>query len=151
MPGLNPQIQSMEIGVKALRTVTFYPLSMADQFTLSDIITAAVEEYGSVEESSDVDIFKTIMSAIQDNLIVILNLITDDNEDVTLNELTNNQFADICEMIYSVNFESASGKFKSLFNKAKKAFQLKRPSQASSLQQVTDLNISSDSHSEMGE
>jgi len=129
MSGLNPQIQSLEIGVKALRTVTLYPLSMADQFKLSEIVTEAVERYDDAENVSEVEIFKIIMLAIQENLIIILDLITEEGESISLNELTNTQFAEICEIIYDVNFDSATGKFKSLFNKTKKAFQLKRPSQ----------------------
>lgn len=145
---MNPQIQSMEIGIRNIRAVTIYPLSMADQFKLSDIVTDAMKEYGTDDTSSDVEIFEVIMGTIQENLIAILDLITDPNEHIKLDELTNTQFSELCELIYSTNYDTAIVKFKSLFEKAKKVFQSKRQLPKSSSELVTDTNISSDTTSE---
>ena len=175
---MNPQIQTVEVGVKELQKVTIYPLSMADQFKLSDIIANAITEYSDgeskkenallewkekykddweshikemPEQSSDVEMFQIISSAIQENLITILDLITETEKAITLDDMTNDQFAELCEVIYSVNYESAMGKLQALFQRAKNAFQLKKPSLKSSLAPVTGMNTSTGSPSETEE
>ena len=151
MSTMNPQIRSTEIGVRDIKKITIFPLSMADQFKLSEIISNAITEYSETEEDSDIDIFKKIMEVIRGNLIIILELVTDEKEDISLDDITNDQFVELCDIIYSVNFDSAIVKFQSLFNNAKKAFPSKRQFQKSSSTPVTDVNISSSSDTEMGE
>ena len=38
---LNPQIVDVEIGIRSLRKITLYPLSVTDQLKMSDLITKA--------------------------------------------------------------------------------------------------------------
>jgi hypothetical protein len=142
---MNPQINSVEIGIKHTRTITIFPLSMADQFKMSDIISKAVKEYSENEEetATEVAVFQSIMKLIEENLIVILDLVTEDVEKISLEEITNDQFADLCTIIYDVNFDVALGKLQSLFNRAKSVFQSKRSQLKSSSTPVTDTNISS--------
>lgn len=47
---LNPQIRTTEIGIKSLRTITIYPLSLADQFNVSDIIAEGMLAYQQATE-----------------------------------------------------------------------------------------------------
>jgi len=166
---LNPQIQTLEIGVKSLKEVTIYPLSMADQFHLSDIISKAVSKYSKPDEpqkdadepsqdeqqdntpKTEVEVFRAIMTLVEENLITILDLVTDDEVQISLNDLTNPQFADLCTIIYEENFDNAAGKLLSLFNKTKTLLKSKRLQQKSSLKPAINTNTSSDSHSEMEE
>ena len=38
---VNPQVKSIKLGVRTLRKITIYPLSVADQLELTDMITEA--------------------------------------------------------------------------------------------------------------
>jgi len=175
---MNPQIQTVGIGVKEIAEITIYPLSMADQFRLSDVIAEAITEYTANEQkkedallewqvqykddlennldkmpvqSSDVEIFQIFIKTIQENLINILDLITETDNQITLDDLTNDQFAELCDIIYTVNYDNAMGKFQALIQRAKSAFQLVKQSPKLSSPLATDTNISTVSHSEMEE
>ena len=94
---LNPQICTVEVGVKSLREVTIYPLALADQTKTARILATAFQEvmeklasFGGEDEVpegeslasmakqlSDIDVMEFIASAIQDNLETILGLVVD--------------------------------------------------------------------------
>lgn len=138
MGKLNPQITTTEIGIKSLREVTIYPLSLADQTKTARILAKAFQEvmeklssFGTeegVEEEglssiakqlSDVDILEFIASAIQDNLEVVLALVVADNEEIRMEELTNEQFYRLVEIIYEVNYEATSKNFITLVKRVR--------------------------------
>ena len=39
---LNPQVAEVEIGVRNLRKITIYPLSIADQLSTTDLVSEAI-------------------------------------------------------------------------------------------------------------
>lgn len=123
MPDLNPQIVEINIGVKELRKIIIYPLSMADQFKMTDTIVAAIQQFGSVgaEELSDEAVVEQMINLIEENIDRILKLVLDPDEKVTMAELTNDQFTDICETVFEVNYEGAIKKLKNLTGKVKMA------------------------------
>ena len=123
MANLNPQIVEIDIGIRELRKITLYPLSMADQFKMTDTVVQAIQQFASVgsEELSDEAIVEKMVSLIEENIDRILKLIIDPEESVGMTDLTNDQFTDICEIVYTVNYEGSIKKLKSLAGKVKGA------------------------------
>lgn len=147
MSKLNPQITTVEVGVKSLREVTIFPLSLADQTKTARILAKAFQEvmeklssFGEEDEISegeslasmakqlsDIDVMEFIASAIQDNLEIILGLVVDENEKILMEELTNEQFYQLVEIIYEVNYENTSKNFIALVKRAKGTISEKPP------------------------
>ena len=157
MSGLNPQISTMEIGVRQLRQITIYPLSMSDQFKTTDLITEFVTktleflEPSEGEQAKDITAVPHIVKSIEKNLIQILGFITEKGEKIKLDDLTNLQFSELAQLIYDVNYAGAAGNFKSLIAKVKSLLPSMGPSPSFSAKQVTDLNTSSLGPTEMEE
>lgn len=141
MGNLNPQITTIEIGVRSLREVTIFPLSLADQTKTARILAKAFQEimdrlssFGENEVSletetiasmakqlSNIDVMELIASAIQENLEIILGLVIDPHEKVLMEELTNDQFYKLVEIIYVVNYEVTSKNFVALLKRVRGA------------------------------
>lgn len=140
MGKLNPQITTTEIGIRSLREITIFPLSLADQSKTAHILAKAFQEVmdklssfgatGDVDgedlssiakQLSDVDVLEFIASAIQDNLEVILKLVVDEKEKISTEELTNEQFYRLVEIIYEVNYEVTSKNFMALVKRVRGA------------------------------
>ena len=155
MGKLNPQINTVEVGVRSVREVTVYPLSLNDQFKVSRILTKAFQEISErlqaplieeseepsgmaegvsggvasvVEQLSDMDIVGLVAETIQINLTTILDLVTTPEEKIGMDELTNNQFYALAELIYEVNYEESAKNFLNLFKKAARLSHSKRSS-----------------------
>jgi len=112
---LNPQVTDVEIGIRSLRKITLYPLSMADQLKLSDIISKAIQEQFNAD--SDIAVVAFITNLLKDNMGRILTMATDEDGNGILEEMTNLQAAAIAETIYEVNYGVVAKNFKSLFGK----------------------------------
>ena len=121
MADLNPQITTLSVGTKSLREVTIYPLSMADQFKMTDALVSAFSKFSEVtsEHTSDAAIVATMVKLIEDNLQELLDLVLADGESITFDELTNDQFSDLVMTIYEVNYEGTIKKFRGLVEKVK--------------------------------
>lgn len=132
----------MEIGVRVPKTITIYPLSMADEIKLTNKIASYFQQYQNIKttaepiDENDDDFVEKMLSqddsidpqfvifvikAIEENLIDILKMVCE--EKVTLNDITNDQFADLCNLIFDMNFAGTVGKFQSLLTKIKSSFQ----------------------------
>ena len=123
---LNPQITDVEIGIRNLRKITIYPLSMGDQLKLTDMIikaiTAQVEKAGSTDLS-----VAFIVNVIHENIGKILEMVSDEEESI-LDELSNSQALAIAEILFDVNYGTVAKNFKSLSEKLTGLFQPERPS-----------------------
>lgn len=107
MSSMNPQITTVQVGVKSLREITLYPLSMADQFQMTDIIK---EEISSIigtdfNDMTDFEATEVVIDAIKRNLSKLLTYVLDKDDSVDFNEVTNAQFVDIVQKLYEVNFD----------------------------------------------
>lgn len=107
MSSMNPQITTVQVGVKSLREITLYPLSMADQFQMTDIIK---EEISSIigtdfNDMTDFEATELVIDAIKRNLSKLLTYVLDKDDSVDFNEITNAQFVDIVQKLYEVNFD----------------------------------------------
>ena len=153
---LNPQIQTIEIGIKSLREVVILPLSLADQTKTARILSKAFQdvmgklaametggEEGSIAsmatQLSDIDVVEFIVSAIQENLETILKLVVDESEVISMGELTNNQFYQLVEVIYKVNYEEASKNFAALLKRAKRIIPEEMPKKKASHSKKSSL------------
>lgn len=121
MSELNPQIKEISVGTRALRKVTIYPLSMSDQFDMTEVVVEAFQQFSSVDMDSaaDMEVVSSMMSLIEDNLEKIIKLVTSEDEDIKFSELTNDQFSELVVSIFEVNYESSIKKFQTLFGKVK--------------------------------
>jgi len=154
---LNPQIKTVEIGVRELREIPIYPLSFADQLEMTDLITKTVQEFfarrgemigpepkepqeGPESEEADLqkpknlEVVSFIVGLIRENIEKILKLVADDLGEDPLRDITNAQFLEIVDIIYVVNYESISKNVKDLFEKIRKVL----PSKRSLLESVKD-------------
>ncbi len=166
---INPKCRKIEIGVRTLKDITIWPLSMADELSFSSKIVGLVDGYDEViraaipkkedipstddfpEEQPNVEalVATFVITAIKENLIELLEYVCE--EKVTLSDIDNEQFVEICDVIFEMNFEGAVGKGMRLLEKVKNLFPQKTQSENSSLPPATDSNISSDSVTETEE
>lgn len=142
---LNPQIMEVEIGIRTLRTIKIYPLSMADQFKMSGIITEGLQGFFEKKDATDIEFVSFLLNFIQKNIEKIIKLISDENPTTIIKELTNNQVCEIVDIIYNVNYKKAIKNVTSLFGTD---FLSKRQLQQYVNDMDTDLNDSIQDHSE---
>ena len=119
---LNPQIKTATIGIRSLREISIYPLSMADQLEVTDLVAAAIKGYVETGDQSELGVATFVAEAIKENVSLLLKKATDEGEEV-LAEITNLQATEIAEIIYEVNYESILGKVRSLVEKIQSQFQ----------------------------
>ena len=145
---LNPEITKATIGVKELKEITLYPLSMADQLKMTNLISEAIKAFFQRGNTTDIEFAKFLVETIESYLGEILKLVTDEGE-ASLSDITNNQAVEIAEVIYEVNFGSLVKKVKSLLEKVNEQFPSGRPS-LTSLGSMADID-SKISTEEVGE
>jgi hypothetical protein len=149
---LNPYIADAIIGVRNMRTIKLYPLSMADQITFTDLITEALQGFTQKGDMEDIAFVGFLVELIKDNLDRLLKLVAAGESGDLLSDITNIQAVAIAEVIYDVNYGEAIKNAKSLIVKAKNLFQSVRPSQPSlSDTTATVLKTSSENPIEMEE
>lgn len=123
---LNPQIASLEIGIRNLRTIKIYPLSFGDQLEMTDLITETIQKFiearGEKLQEDNVEFVQFIIDLLRKNLSKIIRLISDE-EDTLLKEITNVQVVDMVNIIYEMNYEESIKNAQSLFEKIKPMFQ----------------------------
>lgn len=118
---MNPQICTVEVGIRSLREETLYPLSVSDQFKLTSIITEVVQKVSSLENSGDDDmaVVSIAVEAIETNIAKILEFVLDDNSSISFDELTNTQLMTIVDSIFETNYENIIKNLRRLLEKAK--------------------------------
>jgi len=138
---LNPQIRDAEMGIKDLRKIKIYPMSMADQKKLGGILQGVLEAYfketvdGGLTEDNMIPFIKTITQILSDNIQEVLKIVTDlsESEINSFFEYTSNlQMARIVEIVVEENFEEPSKNVRSLYTRIQDLFQLERQSPPSS-------------------
>ncbi len=172
MSKMNPQITTVEIGIRKVEIITMYPLSIADQFSMSELITEALQAFFNKKDSTsddeqevvdlpeqmkDIEFVSFCIDLIQTNLVKILTLVTDHTTTVKasklLDKITNDQMATIATIIYQMNYENSLKNAVGLFQKVMSNLpgKTQTPSSKRPLPQSlndtlnTDSNTSSDS------
>ena len=159
MEKANPRIRYVEVGIKQVRKIKLYPLSIQDQMTLSDLVTEAffaffLTEDESRKEKTDAEILSFAIETVKINLGLILDLVTDPESEVSLKEIDNAQGSQIALAIVEMNYsnEETVKNVKSLFEKVKGLFASKRqPSMFAKNIQDTGSNIFSPKATEKAE
>jgi len=134
---LNPDIRTLDYGKKEIKSLTIYPLSIKDQFYLTDFITKIIQELAAVQltGSNELVFAEKIIEAVEENLGQILSIVADiskEEAEKILESLTNTQLADLIESIWICDYEPMLKKGKSLFDRAKSVLGTKKSSQNSS-------------------
>ena len=149
---LNPQIRETEIGVRNLRTKKVYPLSMADQLKMTDLITEALNAFFQKGDQDDIVFITFLIELIKSNLERMLGMIMDIKKDKDiLSEITNFQVSEIAKIVYEENYASVAKNMEGLFKNVKNLLALERLSQTSANDIDTDLTTSTGEAGEMGE
>ncbi|MFA5240560.1 MAG: hypothetical protein WC476_12760 [Phycisphaerae bacterium] len=147
MVRLNPQIKDVEIGIRNLRSIKIYPLSVSDQLTATNLVTSALQVFMTNKDVKNNDLLFVafMLEQIRTNASEILKMVLDETEspEVVLKEMSNEQMMVIVKAIYEVNYESLSKNVKSLLEKKKESVS-ERQSQQSVKSMDTNSMISSE-------
>ena len=131
---LNPQITDVDVGVRDLRTVKIYPLSLKDEKLFAEMFQETLQKYFASpiddgDEEAIASFIGYILKLIEENFIKILGLVTDEDGQVLFDSMTGMQASQVVMAIYRTNFEDPLKNAESLLNKVKTLFQLRRPLQ----------------------
>ena len=137
---LNPQITDVEIGIRNLRKIKVYPLSMSDQLKLTDMVTKSATEQ-MAKGDGDIAIVSFVLQLIQENLSKIITMVTDEKADV-LEDMSNSQAVEFADVLFEVNYGAVVKNFKSLSKKLTGLFQSERPLPPSVSDTATDSKTS---------
>jgi hypothetical protein len=137
----NPKIRSMEIGVSSIWAVKVYPLSMADYDPIFEKIVTSIDKmcggnWSRLEDFGTMDTLLLIRQIASDNLEFIAKTILkgDGKQElpkVIAKEIDTDQFIQLIDILWSVNFEGTLKNGKGLFEKIVKELQSMRPSTSS--------------------
>ena len=147
---INPQITEIEIGIREMRKIKIYPLSMSDQLKLTGLMSTAVAAQVAKEEGGDIAIVAFIVELVKENLGRILTMVTGE-DDKLLEEVSNLQAAAISEVVYEMNYGIVVKNFKSLFEKVMTLFPSERPLPQFASDTDTELTTSTENPSETEE
>jgi len=154
---LNPDVKEVVIGVRKLRKIKIYPLSVIDQFKVTDLFTEALGLFLANKGSDDMQFVALFIAILKTNLSKILNFVIDEDEDAEklLSEITNNQLSLIASTLYEMNYEVISKNVSSLLKKLPQTTQkespLVRPFPQSVESMDTNLTTSSENPGEMAD
>jgi len=117
---LNPEVASIDIGVRHLRKVTFYPLSAGHQLKMTAILESVFKELVKIEggsEESTVVFLTQVLEIVKENINTIIGMICDEDPDELLDDLTNSQLVNVVKYVYETNYEGPLKNLLSLFQK----------------------------------
>jgi len=119
---INPDAKKVDVGVKKTRSITIYPLSINDQMKLTDKFTEVIEQFGQFdrENMTNADAINFFKDFLSKHLPEFMEFVIDPEEDAVpgLDEVTNNQLAQIADTVFRVNYEELIKNFKDLFKRA---------------------------------
>ena len=151
---INPQIKNVEIGILNLRKIKIYPLSMADQLELTELINKVMKSFFESDrdgEDETLVFVSFIVKTIQENIGTILGFVSPNEISVEImKEITNQQLSEIVRIVYQDNYEKPVKNVMSLFPTEKIQSVLERQSQQSAKDILTNLNISTKKASKKG-
>lgn len=142
---MNPQITDVEIGVRNLRKIIIYPLSVGQQLELEAMITDIVQGMVFKSDGEDLEFISTILKAIRTNIVNIFELITENEDGVKMiADMTNLQLSEIAKIVYEVNYGEPLKNVKGLGKVMELVSLLERQSPQSVKDTDTDLKTSSE-------
>lgn len=125
---LNPKIRELEIGIRERRVITLYPLSIASELKITDLITSILVAYSMAQEGADdnVGTLQLFVDLFKKNLPQIIEAVTCEEKagEEIAGEMDNEQFLDFVDILIEVNFEGAAKKGPKLAGRLKGLFGL---------------------------
>lgn len=137
MSDLNPNIRELIYGKKELKKITLYPLSVGDQFKLTDLVTKVVQRLVAAQKEqslNDLAFMTSMMDSLEENIATVITLISDvsiEEAKEVIGQLTNSQLADLIESIWETDYEPMLKKSKNLYERGKNLFNSRKPSPVS--------------------
>lgn len=150
MSRLNPKVVEIEYGKRELKNLTLYPLSLSDQFKVTDIIGKVIQGLGSLSDEGlgELQVFTSFMEQISNNAVRVIEIVCDvkpKEAEAIFQSITNDQFVYFAEQIWEVNFEAALKNGKNLFGRIKKMTSKETPPKRSTQESLRVIpNIPSD-------
>lgn len=158
LKNLNPQIRTVEIGVRNLRNIKIYPMSIADQTKFISLIEDVLNSYfehtqGEALTEGKLPLFiRSLTTILGRNIEKLIELVLDPDEvtpDEFFKSVSNLQMSKILALIIEDNFEDPAKNVIGLTSRLKGLFQLMRPSHSSLNDTLnTDSKIFSENPSE---
>jgi len=122
---INPDAEKVQVGIKTLRDITIYPLSISDQMKLTDKFSEAIDQFSQFdrETMSNEDAINFIKNFLSQNLPEFMEFVVDSNENnvPTLDEVTNKQLGLIADVVFRINYEELIKNAKDLFKRVTEA------------------------------
>ena len=115
---LNPEVVGIDIGVRHLRKVTFYPLSVGHQLKLTNMLESIFKELVTIEDGSDdstVAFFNNVLEIVKTNINLIVEMICDEDPEELLDDMSNSQLVEVVKYVYEANYEGPLKNLLSLF------------------------------------
>lgn len=124
MSNLNPRICTTHIGLKELREITIYPLSVGMQAKTVELVTLLINRIAdnSLEGLSDIELAEMFGGSIIENITKILEFVADPKDAVTVDEIDNTQMVEIISIIVKNNFGDSVKKLKAIWGETKGMF-----------------------------
>lgn len=124
MADLNPRITAVQIGIRELRTISIYPLSVGQQSKTVELITVLINSMAEqkLDGLTDLQLAEYFGGTISENIQKILGFVTDPKDEVSLDDIDNTQLANIIEIIITVNFGEVTKKLKAIWAQIQEKF-----------------------------
>ncbi len=117
---MNPRIRKVDVGVRELKSIQIYPLSIKDQTNLVEFFTSLMDKFfGEMRDKqfSNAEFFSYIAETITENIPEFMKFVTE--EDVDIDNLTNHQLSEIIKIVYTDNFEEPGKNIQGLLTNLK--------------------------------
>ena len=114
---MNPDITTVKIGIRKLKEITIYPLSIASQLSATEIIGEIMSKVSSFDDINEEQVIQEFLNILKANINKLLNFVVD--EEVDLSELTNPQLEAIITIVYDCNYKDVIKNSKDLMGKIK--------------------------------
>ena len=141
----NPQIKDVDVGVKLLRKIEIYPLSMAQQLELTEGISDMLKIVLSEEGVSNAGVAELGMTFILKNLPTILSYVVDPEAfEGLIEDMTMDQSITIGRIVYDMNYANLEKNVvRPLVKKALTLLKEKTPSGGPLQQFASNMDIGS--------
>ena len=131
MADLNPRIANVQIGIRELRTISIYPLSVGHQSKTVELITVLINSMAEqkLDGLTDLQLAEYFGGTISENIKKILEFVTDPKDKVSIDDIDNVQLADIIEIVIKNNFGDVTKKLKAIWAQIQDKFLSPKSSQ----------------------
>ncbi len=104
---INPQITDVTIGVRNLRKIKIYPLSAHDEFEVSRLFIETISKFftGRKQDASNFEFIDFFIGFVKSNISKVISLVSDEDGEEVLKELTNSQVVEIAKIVVHTNYE----------------------------------------------